>query len=172
MAKAEGMDMDGLRREGLSPGRRVVLNWLLGGAVGTFLVAALYPVVRFLTPQRAPEGGALKRVLVGGGRDFPEGSFKKFRLGRYPCIALNYQGSYYAYGAICTHLGCIVNWDAGRAELHCPCHDGFFDPKTGKVLAGPPPSPLPKVSLVKEGGEVYAEGWEDPQYVKKLTTYG
>ncbi len=152
--------------------RRKFLNVLFGGSIVAFLAAALYPIFRFLTPQKTGEGAGSGRVLIGRARELELGAFAKFRFGRTPCLALNYQGSVYAYGAICTHLGCIVNWDKGKGEIACPCHDGFFDPKTGKVLAGPPPSPLPKLRVVEEGGDLYADGWEDPEYVKKLTIYG
>lgn len=152
--------------------RRKLLNMLMGSSLVAFAVAALYPMIRFLAPQRMGQSGASGRVLIGRARELPPGSFVKFRFGRAPCLALNYQGSYYAYGAICTHLGCIVNWDKDKGEIACPCHDGFFDPRTGKVLAGPPPSPLPKLRVIEEGGELYAEGWDDPDYVKKLTVYG
>jgi Rieske Fe-S protein len=42
---------------------------------------------------------------------------------------------------LCTHLNCRVNWDEGRSEYVCPCHDAQFD-INGKVLGGPPPRPL------------------------------
>lgn len=157
---------------GVDSRRRTVLNVLLGGSLFAFVVAALYPIVRFLAPQKTGEEGASGRVLIGRVQELPLGAFVKFRFGRAPCLALNYQGGYYAYGAICTHLGCIVNWDKDKGEIACPCHDGFFDPRTGKVLAGPPPSPLPKLRVIEEGGELYADGWDDPEYVKKLTVYG
>lgn len=162
----------GLESKSGGPDRRSVLTWLLGGSLAAFLLAALYPIVRFLTPEKAIEGGGASRVLIGRVQELPSGSFAKFKFGRYPCIAVNLEGAFYAYGAVCTHLGCIVNWSKDKGEIHCPCHDGFFDPRTGRVLAGPPPSPLPQLRLAKEGGELYAEGWADLEYVKKLATYG
>ena len=42
-----------------------------------------------------------------------------------------------AFSAICTHLGCIVGWDAARHQIACPCHAGFFD-INGRPVAGPP----------------------------------
>jgi len=46
-----------------------------------------------------------------------------------------------ALSAQCSHLGCLVNWDAGRQEFVCPCHGGRYDME-GRRLAGPPPAPL------------------------------
>ncbi|NIS59953.1 MAG: Rieske 2Fe-2S domain-containing protein [Proteobacteria bacterium] len=54
-----------------------------------------------------------------------------------------------AYGALCTHLACVVHWkDEDGCAMHmgdqidCVCHAGHFEVLTGKVIAGPPPSPL------------------------------
>ena len=44
--------------------------------------------------------------------------------------------------------------------IHCPCHEGFFDLKTGRVLAGPPPRPLTRILLEIRGDDVYATGVE------------
>ena len=43
-----------------------------------------------------------------------------------------------AYSQKCTHLTCAVIPDVEKGVIHCPCHEGFFDLKTGVVLAGPP----------------------------------
>lgn len=52
----------------------------------------------------------------------------------------------------CTHLGCPVQLrdveTSGDAEapLRCPCHGGKFS-RTGEVLDGPPPRPLPRLPV-------------------------
>jgi Rieske Fe-S protein len=56
-------------------------------------------------------------------------------------------------------------------ELHCPCHGGRFDPKTGQVVAGPPPKPLPRLKIALLGNVIIASGWEEPGYVASLATY-
>ncbi|WP_432095543.1 Rieske (2Fe-2S) protein [Streptomyces sp. bgisy100] len=71
-------------------------------------------------------------------------------------------GSLVGYSAVCTHLACAVLWRADQGfegELHCPCHQGVFDIRTGEVTAGPPPRGLPKVVLVERAdGSVWAIG--------------
>jgi glycine/D-amino acid oxidase-like deaminating enzyme/nitrite reductase/ring-hydroxylating ferredoxin subunit len=45
-------------------------------------------------------------------------------------------GSFHAYSAVCTHLGCIVTWNSSEHTWDCPCHGSRFD-KDGRVLNGP-----------------------------------
>jgi Rieske Fe-S protein len=69
-------------------------------------------------------------------------------------------GEFVAYKQRCTHLSCPVHFAADRNRLECPCHNGAFDAKTGNVLEGPPPRPLPRISLRIENGAIFAEGLE------------
>lgn len=42
-----------------------------------------------------------------------------------------------AYSAVCTHLGCMLSdWDAGKKQFLCPCHDALFDPMDGGKNTG------------------------------------
>ncbi|WSC93034.1 Rieske 2Fe-2S domain-containing protein [Streptomyces sp. NBC_01754] len=46
-----------------------------------------------------------------------------------------------------------------EGELYCPCHEGVFDARTGKVTAGPPPRGPPKVALTElDDGSIWAVG--------------
>ena len=61
----------------------------------------------------------------------------------------------YAISAVCTHLGCIARSKSDEKVIACPCHGGQFNPSTGAVTAGPPPAPLPPVSVVVEKKQIF-----------------
>jgi Rieske Fe-S protein len=44
--------------------------------------------------------------------------------------------------------------------LHCPCHEGLFDLRSGRPIAGPPRRPLPRIVLEVRERDVYAIGVE------------
>lgn len=68
-------------------------------------------------------------------------------------------GGIVAYSAVCTHLGCQVNYKADDKTLLCPCHSGLYDPKAGcKVIGGPPPRALPQLPIKVEDGRLVAAG--------------
>lgn len=65
-----------------------------------------------------------------------------------------------AYSQKCTHLSCAVIPEPEKGVLHCPCHDGFFDLRSGAPTAGPPRRPLPRITLEIRGRAIYATGIE------------
>jgi len=55
--------------------------------------------------------------------------------------------------AVCSHLGCLVNYHKGKKEFLCPCHGGRYD-LAGRNIAGPPPAPLTRLPHQIENGVV------------------
>jgi Rieske Fe-S protein len=65
-------------------------------------------------------------------------------------------GEVAALSSTCTHLGCRVTWDSDAQVLRCPCHGGTYD-RSGAVIAGPPPAPLPRLQTRIENDHVLVE---------------
>ncbi|MDT7542999.1 MAG: hypothetical protein QOE33_2903 [Acidobacteriota bacterium] len=56
------------------------------------------------------------------------------------------EGALHEHSAICTHLGCVVNWNSSEKTWDCPCHGSRFDCKDGHVVNGPAISGLKEVT--------------------------
>lgn len=136
-------------------GRRRFVRWLLGFSIVSSLAMIVTPIIGFLIPSRTATAGGGGRVLAGTLESLPVGSGAVVAVGAKPAIVVNTPGGVKAYSAICTHLGCIVAWDAAATTIVCPCHDGRFNPATGAVVSGPPPAPLPPLTIAVEGDEIY-----------------
>ena len=136
--------------------RRQLVNYLLGFSLVATAVGVLTPVIGYLWPPGRPSGGGGGRAQVGTTDDFPVGQGKVVPVNDKPVIVVNTpQGGLKAFSAICTHLGCITEWDQTRQFILCPCHDGRFNAITGAVVSGPPPASLPQLALQVEGDAVY-----------------
>ena len=64
--------------------------------------------------------------------------------------------SWVALTAVCTHLGCTVQYEPQMDRIHCACHGGVYNAYTGANVSGPPPKPLKlfKVAVNDTGVEV------------------
>jgi Rieske Fe-S protein len=78
-----------------------------------------------------------------------------------PCVLVRLSDAeLVAYSQKCTHLSCAVIPRPAEGVLHCPCHEGLFELRSGRPIAGPPPRPLPRILLEVRGGDVFATGVE------------
>jgi cytochrome b6-f complex iron-sulfur subunit len=135
-------------------GRRQFMNVLLLGAASSAVGGMLYPVVKyFIPPSSGPAGGGIiaknelgndvvasqfleshtpnARVLVQGLKGDPT----------YLVVKENGALADYGINSVCTHLGCVVPWNASENKFMCPCHGSQYD-ATGKVVRGPAPLSL------------------------------
>jgi cytochrome b6-f complex iron-sulfur subunit len=139
--------------------RRGFLKWALGFSVVATMAGAIVPVIGYLWPPTRRSTAAGGRVLFGSVKDLPVGQAKVLPVNDKPVIVVNSAaGGVKAFSAICTHLGCVVEWNASKQYIVCPCHDGRFNPTTGAVISGPPPAPLPPVRVAVESDQIYVGG--------------
>ena len=107
--------------------------------------------------------GELPVMRIARAEDIPVGKSLVFN---YPephdtCIVVRTGAmAYFAYNQKCTHLSCAVVPDLAHSRFHCPCHNGFFELRTGIPTAGPPRRPLERIILQIRDGDLYAIGRE------------
>ena len=92
--------------------------------------------------------------------DIPVGGTKSFVLKNdsVPYILIHTEeGEFYAYEQKCRHLSCAVYYKPGTLKIEGPCHNGWFDVKTGEVLQGPPPRPLKKLVVTLQGDDIFVQ---------------
>ncbi|MBU2494251.1 MAG: ubiquinol-cytochrome c reductase iron-sulfur subunit [Bacteroidetes bacterium] len=124
--------------------RKKLISMIGLGAFSASIFTSLFAAVRFLTPK----------VLYEPSAKFSAETPDTYKVGSVEFVSekktylVNDGKGIYAQSAICTHLGCTVNWQAGEKEYHCPCHGSKFD-KDGKNIAGPAPRPLDRYHLIK-----------------------
>jgi glycine/D-amino acid oxidase-like deaminating enzyme/nitrite reductase/ring-hydroxylating ferredoxin subunit len=75
-------------------------------------------------------------------RSVPRGSGKVLDLNGKPvAVYRDERGKVIKKSAVCTHMGCLVEWNEAERTWDCPCHGSRF--KTdGAVIAGPAEEPL------------------------------
>lgn len=127
----------------------------LAFTVGQFWIAAQSWLRRRRGPPEGRRVASLDTLPVGGSLVFA-----------YPgehdnCVLVRLsETELVAYGQKCTHLSCAVIPRPDKGDIHCPCHEGIFDLKTGRPTAGPPRRPLDRVTLEIHGRDIYATGIE------------
>jgi len=137
--------------------RRDFMNLIKKGLAATGLTALLAPFLAYFYPPSLEETPT-DPVRVGTVDDIPPGEGITIPFGRYPALVINTDKGLRAYSAVCTHFACICKWDKEDNVIHCPCHEGFFEPYEGGVISGPPPLPLEKIPLTITDGEIFIGG--------------
>jgi len=135
--------------------RRQFTKFLVLTSLGMFVGQIWILVKSWLARQ----GGVAPKQFVAHKDELGVGEVKLFT---YPtpqdhCIMIRTAAdTYVAYSQKCTHLSCAVYYSKESKRLECPCHRGFFAVEDGRVLAGPPPRPLPRIELETRGDTLIA----------------
>jgi len=140
-------------------GRRQFAKFLVLGSLGMF-AGNLWLLARSFLRRPAAR---LPELPVTRLSELPVGGVKLFA---YPgpedhCLLVRYaEDGFAAYSQKCTHLSCAVRPRVDAGVIHCPCHEGYFDLRSGRPIAGPPNRPLPRIHLDVRDGAIYATGVE------------
>ena len=89
-----------------------------------------------------PPAGAAEGGPAGGGKIYPQQNV---------VVTQPTAGTFKAFSATCTHMGCQVATVAD-GKILCPCHGSQYSITDGSVVGGPAPSPLPSKQVSNNGG--------------------
>jgi Rieske Fe-S protein len=99
-----------------------------------------------------PERPEVTGTVLAKTREIPVGGGKIFTTARV-VVTQPARGTYRAFSAVCTHVGCILN-QISDGTINCPCHGSEFKITNGAVVTGPAPRPLPEKPIKIVDGKV------------------
>jgi len=118
------------------------------------VVSVLYPVSRYIVPPRTDEPATASVTLNVDPASVQPNSGQIFKFGSKPGILIRTpEGQLRAFTAICTHLGCIVEYRKDLNHIWCACHNGHYNLQ-GVNIAGPPPRPLEQYDVNVRGDTI------------------
>jgi cytochrome b6-f complex iron-sulfur subunit len=160
----------------LDLGRRQFMNLLTFGSITGVALGALYPVVKYFIPPSAGSGAGGLTAKDALGNDIvvseyltthPAGdrTLAQGLKGDPTYVVIKDDGQIANYGinAVCTHLGCVVPWNASENKFKCPCHGSQYD-ATGKVVRGPAPLSLALAKADVQDDKLIFSEWTDTDF--------
>jgi cytochrome b6-f complex iron-sulfur subunit len=157
-------------------GRRQFMNFLAFGSATGVALGALYPVVNYFIPPSSggTGGGVVAKDALG--KDIVVSEFLASHNVGDRVLAQGLKGDptyivveskeaivNYGLNAICTHLGCVVPWNAAENKFKCPCHGSQYD-NTGKVVRGPAPRSLALAHANVENDKISLTTWTETDF--------
>ena len=158
-------------------GRRQFMNLLTFGTITGVAAGALYPVVKYFIPPSSGGSGSGLTAKDALGNDIIVSEYLETHNQGDRSLAQGLKGdptyivvqgdktiANYGINAVCTHLGCVVPWNASEEKFKCPCHGSQYD-ATGKVVRGPAPLSLALVNAtVTEDDKVVFTPWQETDF--------
>jgi cytochrome b6-f complex iron-sulfur subunit len=132
--------------------RREFVDYIVGAAFAGTALAAAYGAYNYLVPPAVAHQVG-EAVTVGDAAALPVGEGRVFPFANTGALVIHLKDRFVAFDPSCTHLACLVQWDAARGQIVCPCHGGAFD-ANGNVVSGPPPRPLAPLAVAEVNGKL------------------
>lgn len=139
--------------EGIDFDRRNFLGKAVGGIGAVVAAGTLYPVVKYIIPPAKKEAKELDEIVVGKASEVPPDSGKIYQFNKDKVIVVNNGGKLSAVSAVCTHLGCLVQWKADENIIYCACHGARYK-DNGQIISGPQPLPLAQYNVRVDGDDL------------------
>ena len=133
--------------------RRGLLDWIIGICSAIFGAAMAFPALAYLSPV-VKSGPVKVREEVGDAGTWKSWEARKVSVGGKPVLVIRTDKEFIALSAVCTHLGCLVEFHPATRKIICPCHAAGFD-LDGQVVSGPPPRALPAFTVSEAQGSIY-----------------
>ncbi len=141
-----------LVRGGLTAAAGLAAGLVAGVEVGQHTVQTPPPPVKWPQPL---VGGAGAWLTVAQVKDVALGAAVRFTTAQIVGHLVRYaDGSIAAFAAACTHMGCIVGWNAGARTFDCPCHNGRFDAHGQAIPGRIAYRPLPQMATQVVGEDI------------------
>lgn len=141
--------------------RREFLNLAWLASLG-FLTVNLAGITFLFAMPRFKEGEFGGVHTTGKVSDLPAAGSAPENLPKVKMWLSNTEQGLAAIYKVCTHLGCLYNWNNQEGKFICPCHGSEFE-LNGNYLRGPAPRSLDRfiIQIVDQEGNVLVE--TDPE---------
>ncbi|KAK4744117.1 hypothetical protein SAY87_010429 [Trapa incisa] len=157
-------------------GKRQLMNLLLLGAISLPSAGMLVPYATFFAPpgRKGGSGGTVAKDAIGndvladdwlknhgpGDRTLTQGL-----KGDPTYLVVENDRTLATFGinAVCTHLGCVVPWNAAENKFICPCHGSQYN-NQGRVVRGPAPLSLALAHADVDDGKVVFVPWVETDF--------
>lgn len=138
--------------------RREFLNFAWLASLG-FLTINFAGMTYLFAMPRFKEGEFGGKFTVGKVSELPAAGSPPENIPSVKLWLSNTNAGVMAIYKVCTHLGCLYNWDNQEVRFACPCHGSQFQ-SDGTYIQGPAPRNLDRfiVEIVDpNSGEVIAQ---------------
>ena len=99
--------------------------------------------------------GAGDWVTVASIAELPQGAVKRFAVGPVVGFVRHTSAGFAALSGVCTHMGCLLNWNGAAQTYDCPCHGGRFNVDgASSKWSSVAYSPLPTIETQVVGDQV------------------